>query len=336
MLARLDPLGVLDDLRELGASHFVCHVEDVPCLEELDPETCRFWWEVLVLTSVGENGLRDVFIFVEDSSEITIEEVDSPEEWLEAAKSSAEQTPWPAPSKAPPSLEPPAPAVILPESEPQAPVLEPVAPPEPSVVDVPVPEKEADVESQFVAPPPPRPRNLRRLRLPRLPPRLSPRKAGAKPKRNAPARLGARKTLLPASGWMPTSSTTWSPLVGELVIAQARLSQLAVGGDDPRLQAVAEEIELLSGSLRDRHVEYAHVAHRNFFRPFSPFGCATLSHELGKEIELVTQGAETELDKTVIEQLGDPARTSDAQQHRPRHGAAGCAGSRREAAARPP
>jgi two-component system chemotaxis sensor kinase CheA len=31
-----------------------------------------------------------------------------------------------------------------------------------------------------------------------------------------------------------------------------------------------------------------------------------LSAELGKEIELITDGAETELDKTVIEKLNDP------------------------------
>lgn len=31
-----------------------------------------------------------------------------------------------------------------------------------------------------------------------------------------------------------------------------------------------------------------------------------LSQELGKEIELITEGAETELDKTVIEKLNDP------------------------------
>ena len=31
-----------------------------------------------------------------------------------------------------------------------------------------------------------------------------------------------------------------------------------------------------------------------------------LAAELGKDIELVTEGAETELDKTVIERLGDP------------------------------
>ena len=304
MLARLDPLGVLDDLRELGASHFVCHVEDVPCLEELDPETCRFWWEVLVLTSVGENGLRDVFIFVEDSSEITIEEVDSPEEWLEAAKSSAEQTPWPAPSKAPPSLEPPAPAVILPESEPQAPVLEPVAPPEPSVVDVPVPEKEADVESQFVAPPPPaaQPSPVA-VAAPAAKAVAAKSWSKAKTERAGAAR--SKKDVASSIRVDAYKLDDMVALVGELVIAQARLSQLAVGGDDPRLQAVAEEIELLSGSLRDRTLSMRMLPIGTSFDRFRRL-VRDLSHELGKEIELVTQGAETELDKTVIEQLGDP------------------------------
>src|SRR5690606_11776489 len=39
--------------------------------------------------------------------------------------------------------------------------------------------------------------------------------------------------------------------VGELVIAQSRLSQLAGGSGDLQLRAVSEDVERLSGELRD-------------------------------------------------------------------------------------
>ncbi len=94
-------------------------------------------------------------------------------------------------------------------------------------------------------------------------------------------------------------------LVGELVIAQAKLSQIAGNIANPSLLAVSEEIELLSGSLRDRTLSMRMLPIGTTFDRFRRL-VRDLSHELGKEIELVTQGAETELDKTVIEQLGDP------------------------------
>ena len=48
-----------------------------------------------------------------------------------------------------------------------------------------------------------------------------------------------------------------------------------------------------------------------------------LSAELRKDIVLATEGAETELDKTVIERLNDPAGAPDPQFHRPRRRTSG-------------
>ncbi len=44
-----------------------------------------------------------------------------------------------------------------------------------------------------------------------------------------------------------------------------------------------------------------------------------VSKELGKEIDLVISGAETELDKSVVEKIGDPLMRLSAQQHGSRH-----------------
>jgi two-component system chemotaxis sensor kinase CheA len=93
--------------------------------------------------------------------------------------------------------------------------------------------------------------------------------------------------------------------VGELVIAQARLSQLARSSDDPNLKSLSEDIERLSASLRDTTMGIRMVAVGALFGRFRRL-VHDLSAELGKPLELITAGEETELDKTVIEQLADP------------------------------
>jgi two-component system chemotaxis sensor kinase CheA len=94
-------------------------------------------------------------------------------------------------------------------------------------------------------------------------------------------------------------------LVGELVIAQARLSQIAASRDDAEIVAIAEDVERLTASLRDNALNLRMVPIGSTFGRFKRL-VHDLSAELGKQIELVTEGAETELDKTVIERLGDP------------------------------
>ena len=93
--------------------------------------------------------------------------------------------------------------------------------------------------------------------------------------------------------------------VGELVIAQARLSQLAQVRRDPALQTVVEEIERLSAGLRDTAMGLRMVPIGTLFGRFRRL-VHDLSRELGKPLEFVTVGEETELDKTMIERLADP------------------------------
>ena len=93
--------------------------------------------------------------------------------------------------------------------------------------------------------------------------------------------------------------------VGELVIAQARLSQLAVSRHDPALVSIAEDIERLTSSLRDTTMGTRMVPIGTLFGRFRRL-VHDLSQDLGKQVNLVTTGEETELDKTVIEQLADP------------------------------
>jgi two-component system, chemotaxis family, sensor kinase CheA len=94
-------------------------------------------------------------------------------------------------------------------------------------------------------------------------------------------------------------------LVGEMVTVQANLSQIAGRENNAQLTAVAEEVERLTAELRDTTMNIRMLPIGSTFSKFRRL-VRDLSKELGKEIEMETEGAETELDKTVIEKLNDP------------------------------
>lgn len=94
-------------------------------------------------------------------------------------------------------------------------------------------------------------------------------------------------------------------LVGEMVTVQAHLSQVSLAGGDSTYIAISEEVERLTNELRDTALNIRMLPIGSTFSKFKRL-VRDLSQELGKEIEMETFGAETELDKTVIEKLNDP------------------------------
>jgi two-component system chemotaxis sensor kinase CheA len=93
--------------------------------------------------------------------------------------------------------------------------------------------------------------------------------------------------------------------VGELVIAQSRLKQLASASPDVALRSVSEEVERLASELRETMMAVRMVPISTLFGRFRRL-VLDLSRETGKSIELSTVGEATELDKTIIERLADP------------------------------
>ncbi|WP_057421274.1 chemotaxis protein CheA, partial [Pseudomonas amygdali] len=94
-------------------------------------------------------------------------------------------------------------------------------------------------------------------------------------------------------------------LVGELVIAGAGASLLARSCDNDPLQEASSTVsglveQILDGALHLRMIPIGDTFNR--FRRV----VRDVSQELGKDIDLIINGAETELDKTVVEKIGDP------------------------------
>jgi two-component system, chemotaxis family, sensor kinase CheA len=94
-------------------------------------------------------------------------------------------------------------------------------------------------------------------------------------------------------------------LVGELVTLQARLTQIASTSTDVTIISISEEVEQITWALRDSALNIRMLPIGTTFSKFKRL-VRDLSKELGKQVELTTEGAETELDKTVIERLNDP------------------------------
>ncbi len=72
------PAFLFNELKSLGAEgekscRIKARTEAIPRLEEMDPEACYLSWEIRLETYQPLNAVKDVFIFVEDQSRITIQ-----------------------------------------------------------------------------------------------------------------------------------------------------------------------------------------------------------------------------------------------------------------------
>ncbi len=94
-------------------------------------------------------------------------------------------------------------------------------------------------------------------------------------------------------------------LVGELVIAGASANLLAQRSGQGELVESTSILSRLVENIRDAALQLRMVQIGETFSRFNRV-VRDVSKELGKEIDLVISGAETELDKSVVEKIGDP------------------------------
>ena len=94
-------------------------------------------------------------------------------------------------------------------------------------------------------------------------------------------------------------------LVGELVINKTRLQQIGLSNQLQELSEAIEQMDRVTTDLQGVVMKLRMVPVGQVFNRF-PRMVRDLSHSLGKEINLIIQGEETELDRTVIDEIGDP------------------------------
>ncbi len=258
-----NPLALLEELSELGNCKIVARTENIPKLEEMDPVSCYTWWDMILVTSRGKEAIHDVFIFVEDDCELTIQEVETvnPDDVANVGKRLGEILVERGDVKLHDLQE------ILKQQRPLGELLTQAGLVSSQGLEAALAEQEV----------------VREARTPRADPK------------EAVTSIRVEAAKLDKLG----------DLVGELVIVQARLTQLVTQRNDAALGSLAEELERLSDELRDNTLGIRMLPIGSTFNKFLRL-VRDLSKELGKEIEMVTQGGETELDKNVIEKLNDP------------------------------
>ncbi|MCM2264111.1 MAG: chemotaxis protein CheA [Desulfuromonadales bacterium] len=258
----IQPQLLLGELCRLGDAVVVAQLDKVPPLDQLDPEECHVYWDVILTTAEDENAIRDVFIFVEDDCELSVQMIDA-DGLLDDAGDYKKL------------------GEILVERG-----------------DLP----EEDLE-KFLA-------EKKRLGETLIAAGVV---AGgqvdsALAEQDRVQRLRRERQAVETSDSIRVKSERLDKLVnliGEMVTVQARLSQLSNGREDAALLAVAEEVERLTWELRDQVLTIRMLPIGSTFSRFKRL-VRDLGDELGKDVMLFTEGGETELDKTVIERLGDP------------------------------
>ncbi len=94
-------------------------------------------------------------------------------------------------------------------------------------------------------------------------------------------------------------------LVSELIIIKTRMDDLSEKSTGENMTEAIEYLERITTNLHDAVMKVRMVPIERVFNRF-PRLVRDLSKELGKEIDLQMSGEETEVDRTVIDEIGDP------------------------------
>ncbi|PSL43950.1 two-component system chemotaxis sensor kinase CheA [Salsuginibacillus halophilus] len=94
-------------------------------------------------------------------------------------------------------------------------------------------------------------------------------------------------------------------LFEELVIDRGRLEQISSELDNNELSETVERMSRISGDLQEIILNMRMMPVDQVFNRF-PRMVRSLSKDLGKKVNLDIYGAETELDRTIIDEIGDP------------------------------
>ncbi len=94
-------------------------------------------------------------------------------------------------------------------------------------------------------------------------------------------------------------------LVSELVVTKSEILSLAGKYNQPELYNLYEKIDKLSNKFKDNALSIRLIPIESMILRFERL-VRDLSKELGKEIDFVTEGTDTQLDKTIIDNLAVP------------------------------
>ncbi|VTZ24955.1 Chemotaxis protein CheA [Methylocella tundrae] len=264
---------LLRELASLGETSVICDTTDIPLLPELDPEGAYLTWIVTLATTQDETAVRDVFEFVEWDCDLDVEAegFSAPQDDIDIA------------------------ALIEKMQSNVEAELAALAPPA---------QPGADAESGALG------------QKPEVVADLAATRAKQPVEKKASAAEAAAKTDHPAKPEQGAASIRVDldrvdrliNLVGELVINQAMLAQRVQEAGLARASGVAtglDELEQLTREIQDSVMAIRAQPVKSVFQRM-PRLVREVAAMTGKSVRLVTDGENTEVDKTVIERIADP------------------------------
>ncbi|HEY9766852.1 MAG TPA: chemotaxis protein CheA, partial [Chroococcales cyanobacterium] len=94
-------------------------------------------------------------------------------------------------------------------------------------------------------------------------------------------------------------------LAGELVLTRNQMAQNVTAWNKQSIENTAQRLNLVTSDLQEAIMSTRMQPIGNVFNKFNRV-VRDLCHELGKEIDLIIEGDDVDLDKTIIEAIGDP------------------------------
>lgn len=260
---------ILRELAKVGDLQVRCETDDLPLLDMLDPEGAYFSWLIRVETESDEEAIRHVFEFVEWDSTVEI-------------TAGADEEAFAAPA-------------VSGDDQPMAAVP----------FDLSLLEDQPAVSAEAAAPAAPAPA----AGEPALAPANMPLAA------KAIAEAERKETVVPAVPAAPQTIRVdldrvdrLINLVGELVINQAMLAQSVVENESGGSSAVnlgLEELQQLTREIQDSVMAIRAQPVKPVFQRMGRI-VREIADMTGKQVRLVTEGENTEVDKTVIDKIAEP------------------------------
>ncbi len=267
----VDPLMIIEDLLALGTPVYKkVDKSALPGFETIDPEKCYLKWDIVLRTEHGIDRIKDVFLFIAGDNDISIEDVTADYGGSEGAGKPLKERRV---------------GEILVEKG----ILNPI-------------DLAAAIDEQ----------QSRHTRIGEV--IVNRGLATMEQVRDALKDQERIKKRIEVSTVRVDTAKLDSilNLLGEIVIGQAALSGIAEGfGEESaigqRLKNALFGLDRTTREFQEQIMSIRMVPIGPTFEQFRRFVRDT-SHALGKDIRLVIEGGETELDKTVIEKIGDPLK----------------------------
>lgn len=269
-----EPLRMLRELEQLGPVNITCDVSYLPLFSAIKTEECYLRWSINLQSDCGKEQISEIFEWVEDESTINITPLSASIPTISSGDNSVNVSGTIAPTTS-----------LMLNNE-----VMPAGKETLSTASKPAASEAQSLESQD-----PENQSFQSSTAKSQSPK-SKAALGKNTPENSSIRVGIDKV------------DNLINMVGELVITQSMLGQLGADFSVDNMPKLLEGLSQLEHNTRELQESVMRIRMLPISFAFSRFPrmVRDLSKRLDKKINLVLLGEQTELDKTVMEKIGDP------------------------------